>query len=247
MGIFSFFKSGNYFDKNIAPKCDYCRYGKRAKDGNKVLCEQRGLVDAAYSCGKFIYSPLKRIPVKQLNFVGSLADEDLYSESANERAQKEALIKAEEEAAKAERLSKEAAQHMEAKEKAEKERAEKEAAAKAEAEKAEAEKAAAEKAAADEKAKAEVEAKSNDAENAQEVKPAEVKKAPAAAPVAPAVQSAPDAQKVQNAQQAPNTQQVQNVQLAPNAVPNVQPANVAPVPKAAPAPGKPVAPVQENK
>ena len=89
MGLFSFFRSGNYFDKNIAPKCDYCRYGKRAKDGNKVLCEQRGLVDAAYSCSKFIYSPLKRIPVKQLNFVGSLADEDLYIESAGDRAEKE--------------------------------------------------------------------------------------------------------------------------------------------------------------
>ena len=33
--------------------------------------------------------PLKRIPVKQLNFVGSLADEDLYIESAGDRAEKE--------------------------------------------------------------------------------------------------------------------------------------------------------------
>ena len=89
MGLFSFFKSGNYFDKNITPKCDYCRHGKRSKDGNKVICEQRGIVDTTYSCNKFIYSPLKRIPVKQLNFVGSLADEDLYSESIGDRAEKE--------------------------------------------------------------------------------------------------------------------------------------------------------------
>ena len=89
MDIFSIFKSGKYFDKHIEPKCDYCRFGKRAKDGNKVLCEKRGLVDANYSCGKFLYSPLKRIPVKQLNFVGSLADEDLYIESAGDRAEKE--------------------------------------------------------------------------------------------------------------------------------------------------------------
>ena len=89
MDLFSIFKSGKYFDKHIDPKCDYCRFGKRAKDGNKVLCEKRGLVDCNYSCSKFIYSPLKRIPVKQLNFVGSLADEDLYIESAGDRAEKE--------------------------------------------------------------------------------------------------------------------------------------------------------------
>lgn len=57
--------------------------------GNKILCEKKALVDPNYSCGKFIYSPLKRIPVKQLNFVGSLADEDLYIESAGDRAEKE--------------------------------------------------------------------------------------------------------------------------------------------------------------
>ena len=96
MDLLSFFKGGKYFDKNIQPKCDYCQFGKRAKDGNKVLCEKRGLVDASYSCGKFVYSPLKRIPVKQLNFVGSLADEDIYIESADERAQKENDAKAKE-------------------------------------------------------------------------------------------------------------------------------------------------------
>lgn len=89
MDLFSMFKGGKYFNKHIEPKCDYCQFGKRAKDGNKVLCEKRGLVDCSYSCNKFIYSPLKRIPVKQLNFVGSLADEDIYIESAGDRAEKE--------------------------------------------------------------------------------------------------------------------------------------------------------------
>ena len=91
MDLFSIFKGGKYFDKHIAPKCDYCQFGRRAKDGNKVLCEKRGLVDCNDSCNKFIYSPLKRIPVKQLNFVGSLADEDIYIESAGDRAEKEEL------------------------------------------------------------------------------------------------------------------------------------------------------------
>ncbi len=98
MDLLSIFKGGRYFDKSIAPKCDYCQYGKRARDGNKVLCEKRGLVDREYSCTKFVYSPLKRIPVKQLRFVGSLADEDIYIESLGERAEKEAAQKAEEKA-----------------------------------------------------------------------------------------------------------------------------------------------------
>lgn len=89
MDLFSMFKPGKYFDKHIEPKCDYCQFGKRAKDGSKVICEKRGIVECTFSCGKFIYSPLKRIPVKQLNFVGSLADEDIYSESASDIAEKQ--------------------------------------------------------------------------------------------------------------------------------------------------------------
>ena len=67
MGLFDIFqRGGKYFDKDIPPHCEYCDFGKRAKDGNKVLCDKRGLVDADFSCAKFVYSPLKRIPVKQL-------------------------------------------------------------------------------------------------------------------------------------------------------------------------------------
>ena len=101
MGLFSFFQGGaKYFDKKIDPKCDYCSYGKRTKDGNRVLCEKRGLVEQNYSCKAFIYSPLKRIPVKQLRFVGSIADDELYIESKGDRTEKEAAEKkANEEAA----------------------------------------------------------------------------------------------------------------------------------------------------
>lgn len=90
MGIFSIFKSGgNYFNKKITPKCEYCQYGKRTNAGNKILCEIKALVDPDFSCNKFVYSPLKRIPVKQLNSVGILGDEELYLESAGDRAEKE--------------------------------------------------------------------------------------------------------------------------------------------------------------
>lgn len=73
MGLFDVFsKGGKYFGKAIEPKCEYCEHGKRTKDGGKVLCTKKGMVDASFHCPKFTYSPLKRIPVKQMNLVGFL-------------------------------------------------------------------------------------------------------------------------------------------------------------------------------
>ena len=73
MGLFDVFsKGGKYFGKAIEPKCEYCDYGNRTKDGNKILCTKKGMVDSGYHCPKFLYSPLKRIPVKQMERVGWL-------------------------------------------------------------------------------------------------------------------------------------------------------------------------------
>ena len=55
------------FGDSMPPKCEYCEFGKKAREGNKVLCEKQGLVNGDYSCSKFVYSPFKRVPVKQLN------------------------------------------------------------------------------------------------------------------------------------------------------------------------------------
>lgn len=63
------------FGNNIPDQCQHCHFGSRAKDGNKVLCEKRGLVDATFCCNKYVYSPLKRIPVKQLYIPGNFDDE----------------------------------------------------------------------------------------------------------------------------------------------------------------------------
>ncbi|MCC8069099.1 MAG: hypothetical protein LIO71_05040 [Ruminococcus sp.] len=62
-----FDKGVKYFGNEISPKCEYCEFGTRSKGNSKILCTKNGLVSADYSCNKFIYSPLKRIPVKQLN------------------------------------------------------------------------------------------------------------------------------------------------------------------------------------
>ncbi len=83
MGLFDVFsKGGKYFGKAIEPKCEYCEHGKRSSDGNKVLCTKKGLVNADYHCPKFLYSPLKRIPVKQMKLVGFLEGD--YDERSDE-------------------------------------------------------------------------------------------------------------------------------------------------------------------
>ncbi len=91
MGLGDLFqKKTNYFDKKITPKCGYCQYGKRTKEGNRILCSKTvNLKEESDSCGKFIYSPLKRVPVKQLNNEGFVADEEIYAEIKEEEAPEE--------------------------------------------------------------------------------------------------------------------------------------------------------------
>lgn len=100
MGLFDVFsKGGKYFGKAIEPKCEYCEYGKRASDGNKVLCTKKGLVDASFHCPKFLYSPLKRIPVKQLERVGWLEgdyDEKDFAAIQKKKAEEAKNAKADE-------------------------------------------------------------------------------------------------------------------------------------------------------
>lgn len=64
-----------YFGNSIQPSCQYCQFGSKSKEGNKILCEKQGLVDPSFSCKKFLYAPIKRIPVKQLAIVGD--DDDI--------------------------------------------------------------------------------------------------------------------------------------------------------------------------
>ncbi len=86
MGLSSLFqKKTNYFDKKMTPQCGYCQFGKRTKDGNRVLCSKTvNLKEETDSCGKFIYSPLKRVPVKQLKNEGFTAEEEMYAEVKDE-------------------------------------------------------------------------------------------------------------------------------------------------------------------
>jgi len=49
------------FDRNIEPRCVYCRHGSVLGYG-KVACKRRGIMSAEGSCGAFRYEPTKRIP-----------------------------------------------------------------------------------------------------------------------------------------------------------------------------------------
>lgn len=46
------------------PRCEYCRMGKLSADGNSILCPKKGVMDKDFSCKKFKYDPLKRIPTE---------------------------------------------------------------------------------------------------------------------------------------------------------------------------------------
>ena len=44
--------------------CEFCRYSASLAMGDDMLCEKRGVVKREYSCRKFMYDPLKRVPRK---------------------------------------------------------------------------------------------------------------------------------------------------------------------------------------
>ncbi len=155
MGLASLFrKKTNYFRTTIEPQCAYCQYGSRGKseDSSMILCDKKGPMKETDSCKKFWYSPLKRIPVKQLNIEGIDSASEMYVEINEEELAAKQAAAAKAEAAEKARAEKKAAEAKAQEEAAAKAKAEAEAKAKAEAE-------AKAKAEADAKAKAEAEAK----------------------------------------------------------------------------------------
>jgi hypothetical protein len=54
-----------YYGSKIAPACAYCLHGCQAADPKMVLCRFRGVVSPYYTCRKFRYDPLMRVPHRQ--------------------------------------------------------------------------------------------------------------------------------------------------------------------------------------
>ncbi|MBQ8250026.1 MAG: hypothetical protein IJY93_09165 [Clostridia bacterium] len=44
--------------------CEFCRYAEVLSGTEDMLCKHKGAVDREYSCRRFIYDPLKRVPRK---------------------------------------------------------------------------------------------------------------------------------------------------------------------------------------
>ncbi len=49
-------------NKELEHICRYCEYARSLLDDSHMLCEKKGVVDAAYRCRRFCYDPLKRDP-----------------------------------------------------------------------------------------------------------------------------------------------------------------------------------------
>ena len=51
------------FRKKMDKSCTYCRFGTMLEEG-LVLCTKKGVVAAGGKCRKFLYDPIKRVPIK---------------------------------------------------------------------------------------------------------------------------------------------------------------------------------------
>lgn len=54
------------FGSNVDPSCCYCKFGKKSGDKQMILCKKNGVVAPYYSCRKFHYAPLKRVPRRNI-------------------------------------------------------------------------------------------------------------------------------------------------------------------------------------
>lgn len=65
------------FGDNIKPACKICLHGSPT-EGDKIDCPKFGVVNSYSSCKKFTYSPLKRIPSKEIKIVHSDANQVVF-------------------------------------------------------------------------------------------------------------------------------------------------------------------------
>lgn len=51
-----------FFNKDIPPACEYCRYGHKSDYSDDIFCSKRGVTSPGDSCRRFRYDVLKRTP-----------------------------------------------------------------------------------------------------------------------------------------------------------------------------------------
>lgn len=64
------------FSKDIEPMCLYCEHGKKIMATEDIICPKKGIVKPDFSCRKFKYTPINRIPPKKVSTVGGFSKED---------------------------------------------------------------------------------------------------------------------------------------------------------------------------
>lgn len=52
------------FPRRAYAACANCAHGRPSNDGSHILCIRRGIVEPDYSCRKYRYDPLRRVPRK---------------------------------------------------------------------------------------------------------------------------------------------------------------------------------------
>ena len=70
-------KKNNNIEANITKACEFCEFSVPLIDESQVLCKKFGIVSCNYSCKKFIYDLLKRIPKVPAQLIIPNADDIL--------------------------------------------------------------------------------------------------------------------------------------------------------------------------
>lgn len=63
------------FAKKAHRACRHCANGRQAEGGERVLCIHKGIVEPDFSCRKYRYDPLKRVPKRRPALPTFSADE----------------------------------------------------------------------------------------------------------------------------------------------------------------------------
>lgn len=50
------------FSESVEHRCAFCARGRASNDGEKILCPRKGIVEPGFSCRRFLYDPLRRVP-----------------------------------------------------------------------------------------------------------------------------------------------------------------------------------------
>lgn len=68
--IMCIFVQGGLFVKdylNYDPICAFCENASGIYDEDSMICKTKGIVSKLYSCRKFVYDPLKRVPPRTVS------------------------------------------------------------------------------------------------------------------------------------------------------------------------------------